>query len=56
MEKRELASTLERRFEHRFQIPLALAFALLLAEPLVGERRAPVRQARRWWRRGEETA
>ena len=27
MEKRELASTLERRFEQRFQIPLALGAA-----------------------------
>jgi Ca-activated chloride channel homolog len=56
MEKRELASTLERRFEHRFQWPLLIAFLLLLAEPLVGERRPPAREARRtrfgWpWRR-----
>jgi Ca-activated chloride channel homolog len=56
MEKRELASTLERRFEHRFQWPLVLAFVLLLAEPLVGERRPAERGAgvRRWtrpWRR-----
>ena len=52
MEKRELASTLERRFEHRFQIPLALAFVLLLSEHLLGERRLAVaRPARRWrWR------
>jgi Ca-activated chloride channel family protein len=58
MEKRELATTLERRFEHRFQIPLAIAFALLLAEPLVGDRREPARGARRrrfaWRRRAEE--
>jgi Ca-activated chloride channel family protein len=40
MEKRELASTLERRFEHRFQWPLLVAFLLLLIEPLIGERRA----------------
>ncbi|HUI25618.1 MAG TPA: VWA domain-containing protein [Candidatus Kryptonia bacterium] len=51
MEKRELASTLERRFEHRFQIPLALALVLLIFEPLIGERRIPAR-ARRWRRRG----
>jgi len=52
MEKRELASTLERRYEHRFQIPLAVALLCLVAEPLVGERRT--RAARRaWWRRGE---
>lgn len=48
MEKRELASTLERRFEQRYQAPLALALLLLLVEPLVGERRAPAR-SRRWW-------
>src|SRR5262249_48945773 len=29
MEKRELASTLERRYEHRYQIPLVLALVLL---------------------------
>ena len=39
MEKRELASTLERRYEHRFQWPLVVAFLLLVGEPLVGERR-----------------
>jgi Ca-activated chloride channel family protein len=58
MEKRELASTLERRFEHRFQIPLALAFLLLLIEPLVGERRVARRSlgGRHWWRRAKEPA
>jgi len=61
MEKRELASTLERRFEHRFQWPLLIAFLLLVAEPLVGERRPAARSVRspRWtWtgrrRRSEE--
>jgi Ca-activated chloride channel homolog len=49
MEKRELESTLERRFEHRFQVPLGLALVLLGLEPLVGERRAPARGARRRW-------
>ncbi len=39
MEKRELASTLERRYEHRFQWPLVVAFLLLIGEPLIGERR-----------------
>jgi len=55
MEKRELASTLEKRFEHRFQLPLAAALVLLALEPLIGERRAPAR--RRWvpWRRRAET-
>jgi Ca-activated chloride channel family protein len=59
MEKRELASTLERRFEHRFQWPLVLAFVLLLLEPLIGERRPPARAPlaarRRWpWRRRDD--
>jgi Ca-activated chloride channel family protein len=53
MEKRELATTLERRFEHRYQIPLAIALVLLVAEPLVGERRLPARTRRRWRRVGE---
>ena len=60
MEKRELASTLERRFEHRFQLPLAVALVLLALEPLVGERRARARAARWGWlpwrRRAEEPA
>jgi Ca-activated chloride channel family protein len=55
MEKRELASTLERRFEHRFQWPLLVAFLLLLIEPMIGERRPEARtatSARRFpWRR-----
>jgi Ca-activated chloride channel family protein len=50
MEKRELASTLERRFKHRFQIPLALAFVLLLVEYLLGERRLLVAPPLRRWR------
>ena len=32
MERRELASALERRYEERFQIPLALALLLLVVE------------------------
>ncbi len=57
MEKRELASTLERRFEHRFQWPLLLAFLLLLVEPLIGERRrdSTRAQATRAKRRGSST-
>ena len=50
LEKRALASTLEKRFEHRFQLPLALAIALLALEPLLGERRAIARRLR-WPRR-----
>ena len=43
MEKRELATTLERRFEHRYQIPLAIALVLLIVEPLLGVLPGPVR-------------
>ncbi len=51
-EKRELESTLEKRFEQRFQVPLALAALLLLVEPLIGERRPATRRARwAFWRR-----
>jgi len=55
MEKRELKSAMERRFEERFQIPLLVAVILLAVEPLVGERRgvgAPLRGRWRVWRRG----
>jgi Ca-activated chloride channel homolog len=52
LEKRALASTLEKRFEHRFQLPLALAIVLLALEPLVGERRAAARRLP-WRRRAE---
>jgi len=54
MEKRELASTLEKRFEHHFQLPLAVAIALLALERLVGDRRTVARRAWRPWRRGVE--
>jgi Ca-activated chloride channel family protein len=49
MEKRELASTLERRYEHRYQIPLALALGLVVVEAMLGDRR--VERARARWRR-----
>lgn len=53
MEKRELKSTVEKRFEERFQLPLVLAFALLAVEPLISNRRAPTSSSRHWpvWRR-----
>jgi Ca-activated chloride channel family protein len=53
LEKRALKSAMERRFEDRFQIPLALALVLLVFEPLVGERRRAASVRRRWltWRR-----
>jgi Ca-activated chloride channel homolog len=47
MEKLELKSAMERRFEDRFQLPLLFAALLCGLEPLVGERRA-TRAARRW--------
>jgi Ca-activated chloride channel family protein len=55
LEKRELASTLERRFEHRYQLPLGIALLLLVLEPLIGERRAPATRLRLlvWRRRAE---
>ncbi len=56
MEKRALVSTLERRFEHRFQIPLAVAFVLLLVEPLVAETRVATRWRLPWRRRVPEGA
>jgi Ca-activated chloride channel family protein len=55
MEKRELKSTMERRYEERFQIPLLLALVLIALEPLIGDRRRLTRAASRrwftWWRR-----
>lgn len=45
MEKRELASTLERRYEHRFQIPLAIGILLLVVEQVLGDRRVGRRRA-----------
>ncbi len=39
MDKREITSTMQRRFRERFQIPLAVALLLLTAEPLLRARR-----------------
>jgi len=54
MEKRELTSTMERRYEERFQLPLLLALVLFALEPLIGDRRrlahATTRRWRGWWR------
>jgi len=47
LDKRELESTLERRFELRYQVPLGLAFLLLLLEPLIGVRLSPPAGRRR---------
>lgn len=46
MERREVASALQRQYEERFQIPLAIALVLLVVEMLVPLRR-PARAARR---------
>jgi Ca-activated chloride channel family protein len=57
LDERELESTLERRYELRYRIPLALAFLLLLLEPLVGDRRAAAgRRLARRRRDGAATA
>jgi hypothetical protein len=52
LDKRELKSTMEKKFEQRFQLPLLAAVVLLLIEPLIGSRRR-TRVARlvRWRRR-----
>jgi Ca-activated chloride channel homolog len=47
MDKRELESTMERRYEHRYQIPLLAAFVLLAGEMLIGERTSRRRTRRR---------
>ena len=39
LEKQEAESTMRKRYTERFQWPLALAFLLLLVEPLVSDRR-----------------
>lgn len=39
MERREIESTMQRRFKERFQVPLLLAFLLLAAEPVIREAR-----------------
>src|SRR5262249_7954201 len=48
---REPEGTAGRRYGLRYQLRRAIAFLLLLIEPLVGERRAQATAARRpWWR------
>lgn len=47
MDKRELKTTMTRRYEERFQWPLLVAFLLLWFEPLVGKRRGLRARARR---------
>jgi Ca-activated chloride channel homolog len=50
LEKREVASTLERRYDQRYQVPLALALLLLVLESLIGDRRSAAVGWRRWQR------
>ncbi len=40
IEKQEFKSKMEKRYNEKFQIPLALAMLLLFIEPLLGERKA----------------
>ena len=51
LERREVASALERRYEQRFQIPLALVVVLLVMETLIGDRKSLAGRRRRWFRR-----
>lgn len=52
LDRRELKSTMEKKFEQRFQIPLLIAFALLCIEPFIGSRRTkPVGLRSRFRRR-----
>ena len=39
MEKKELESKLQKRYEERFQIPLLIAFLLIVLEGFIGDRR-----------------
>jgi len=58
MDKRELHSAMQRRYEDRFQWPLLVALVLLLLEPLVGDRRrsaATTTAPARWWRRSRRS-
>lgn len=50
MERREVASSLERRYEDRFQVPLLLAVLLLVAESLIGDRKSARFPASAWLR------
>jgi len=51
MDRRELETSMQRRFRERFQIPLLIAFALLAVEPVLRAARRRDK-SRRWpWRR-----
>jgi Ca-activated chloride channel family protein len=51
MDAREFGTVMRARYEERFQIPLALALAALLAATALSDRRRP---AGAWWRRARE--
>jgi Ca-activated chloride channel family protein len=51
MDAREFGTVMRARYEERFQIPLALALAALLAATALSDRRRP---AGAWWRRRRE--
>jgi Ca-activated chloride channel family protein len=54
LDRRELKSTMEKKFEQRYQLPLIGAIALLLIEPLLGSRRRKRSRSQhrlRFWRR-----
>jgi Ca-activated chloride channel family protein len=51
MDAREFGTVMRARYEERFQIPLALALASLLAATAVTDRRRP---GGTWWRGGRE--
>lgn len=53
MERREVKSTLEKRYEKRFQIPLAMALFALLAETIVDRRSRGFFARLRSWVKGD---
>lgn len=43
LEKRDIESKMKKRYQERFQIPLAIAIAILFLEPLISDRKRPKR-------------
>ena len=41
MEKKELESKLQKRYEERYQIPLLIALFLIIVEAFIGDRKRP---------------
>lgn len=56
MEKRELESTIERRYKEQFQWPLGVALVLLAIESLIGNRKPSGAGLSRFWRARRGTA